>query len=88
MVGLNPRKGTKGALEFEAFAVVAAKSDRMNGADAEGDEIVENGPGSAGLASDSDDVVNGETGFDRDLGSGWVDFEIAVEAEVSEQEDV
>jgi len=76
--------GLQGAIEFPTFAIVAGDADRMDLADAEGDEIVQDGAGGPGLAADTDDVVDGETGLDGDLGAGGVDVEIAVETEVAD----
>ena len=74
-------------MEFESFAIVAAESDGVNGAGVEGDEVVEDGAGAAGLTADADNVMNGKSGLDRRLGLCRIDLEVTIQAEVSEKED-
>ena len=74
---------TEGTEELPTFAVVAGDADRAERTNAEGDQVVQDRSGGAGLAADAGDVVDGETGFDGDLAPGGVDVEVAVEAEVS-----
>lgn len=77
----------EGASQFVAFAVVAVEADGEEGTNAEGDEIIEDRAGGAGLATDAGDVVDDEIGFDGNFGAGGVDFEIAIEADIAEHGD-
>src|SRR5438046_4054436 len=74
----------QGQTQFKTFAVLAAKSNRMNLTDTERRKIVQDRPGSAWLRTDVDDVVNGQAGFNRDFLPGWIHLEIPVEAEIAD----
>lgn len=71
-----------------AFGVLSGKSNGVECADAEGDEVVEDGAGCSGAASGMDDIMDGEVGFDGDFLEGGIDFEVAVEAEVADDGDL
>ena len=56
------------------------RTRRDKPADAQCDQIVQDGPGGAELAADMDNIVDGQTGFDGDF-RGRIDLQVAVEAE-------
>ena len=70
-----------------AFAIFAAEADRIDLADTERDEVVQDGPRRARLAAHVDDIVNRQPGFDGDLLSRRIDLQITVEAEVADDGD-
>ena len=79
--------GLERPAQLVALAVVAAKADGMDLADAEGDQVVEDRARRPRLAPDFDDVVNRQAGFDRRLGFRGVDVQIPVEEEVAHHAD-
>lgn len=56
----------------------------MDFANAQCDEIIQDGSGGTGLGTNVGDVMDGEVGFDGNFGFRRVDFEIAVEAEIAD----
>ena len=81
--------GGEGAPQFVAFTIVAAEAGDMDGADAEGGEIVEDGAGGAGLGADADDIVDREAGFDggSPVSAESTLLEVTVEADIADDGD-
>lgn len=84
---VDSREALERLAQFEAFAIASGQGDREDFADSECYEIVENRASASGLAANVGDVMDGETCFDGDFFLGGIDFEIAVEAEVTDQSD-
>ena len=74
-------------IQLETFAVLAAETDRVNVADAQGRKIVQNRAGAAWLRADIDDVVHRQAGFDGDFLFVRIDFKVTVEAEIADNRD-
>ena len=87
MIELHAMLLLQSAHQFEAFAILAGEADRINRADAETDQIVEDRSSSARLAADTHNVIHRQAGFDGRFGFGGIDFEIAVEAKIAQDSD-
>src|SRR5262245_20975380 len=83
MIQFHARFRSQGAAQFVAFAIIAGETDRINLSDSQSGQIVQDGSCSAGLAAHVDDVVDRQTGLDRDFRTSGIDFQVTVEAEIT-----
>jgi hypothetical protein len=75
------------AAEFKALAILSGKANGVNSADSQGGEVVQNRAGTAGLGPYMNDVVDGQIRLERDFLFGRIDFEITIEAKISNDRD-
>src|SRR5436853_333191 len=74
----------KRAAQFKTFAVDAAEANWKNLRCSERGEIVQNRSCSARLRPHPHYIVHGPSGFDRGLFTRWINFEIAIQANISQ----
>src|SRR5208337_3585270 len=87
VIELDAGQFRKLAPQLVALAVVAAKAERNDPANAEGDKVVEDRSGPARLGTDADHIADGQARLDRGFTSCGVDLQVAVEAEIAGDRD-
>src|SRR5262249_1831128 len=73
--------------EFESLAIGSDDCRRVDRSNPESHKIVKDGSGCAGLATDPDDIVHRQIGFDGGFLETRVDFEITMEADGAKEPD-
>ena len=75
------------SLQVEAVPVVTDASKGDDVSNTERTQIIRDGARRTRAVANAGDLVRGQTCFDRHLGQGWVDVEVAIEEEVADHED-
>ena len=79
---LNPRAALERPAQFVPLPIIPGKTDRVDGPDPKGDEVVKYRARAARLSAHVHYVVHREPGLDGNFRPRGVNFEIPVQAEV------